>query len=104
MKKLKIVLPLKVILIILATVIYCTIFLNINHSSKYDISDTEFIGIVDKINISEEKTTIALKAKEKLLVNCYDVLNIKIGDKIKVIGNLEEPNSNSNFNLFNYKK
>lgn len=104
MKKLKIVLPLKVILIILATVIYCTIFLNINHSSKYDISDTEFIGIVDKININDEKTTITLKAKEKLLVNCYDVLDIKIGDKIKVIGNLEEPSSNSNFNLFNYKK
>ena len=101
LKKLKIILPLS---IILTTIIYCSIYLNINHESKYSISDTEFVGMVVGFDLNEKKTTVTLKGKEKLLVNYYEEINIKIGDKIKVIGELQKPNSNTNFNLFNYKK
>ena len=68
LKKLKIILPFS---FILATVIYCSIYLNIEHKSKYNISDTEFVGNIERIIMTEEKVTIYLKAKEKLLINYY---------------------------------
>ena len=43
------------------------------------------------------------KAKEKILVNIYDKVDFKIGDKVKVYGSLILPSKNRNFYTFNYK-
>ena len=101
MKRLKIILLFSIILL---TIIYRYIYININHGSKYSLDDKEFIGVVDKINIKENKMTIIIKGKEKLLVNSYNnTENIALGYKIKVVGKIVEPSNNTSFNLFNYR-
>ena len=91
----------------LFTVLFALVKTNfITSKSIYNISDTEFYGKVYKLKITEEKTTIYILGKEKLVVNYYDTLqeNISLGDKIYVVGNLKEPSNNTIPNLFNYKK
>lgn len=106
--KLKTILRFKVLFLIIITFIYCLIFLNINHSTKYNIGDNIFIGIIQEIKLDDNKLQITIKAKEMLLVNYYineeKDFNYELGDIIKVIGELSFPNNNDNFNLFNYQK
>ena len=84
------------------------IFTNIFRvDSKFDGTETSFVGVVYKIKYSSDKTILYIKEKssERLVINYFDILeNISIGDKIEVEGVLEEPNNNDVFNLFNYKK
>ena len=89
------------IIIILISLIYTKYH---QKESSYQNEDT-FIGIVNKIKISDDKIIIYLKAKETLLINYYGALtNIELGDKIKVNGTLEKPTKNTIPNLFNYQK
>ena len=103
MKKLKIILLFSIIF----TIGYLFFYINSHHESKYNTNDTEFIGIITKIN-NNDKLVLEIEGKEKLLVNYYYkdeyLFSYSLGDKIKIIGVLEEPNSNDNFNLFSYKK
>lgn len=84
------------------------IFTNIFRvDSKFDGTETSFVGVVYKIKCSSDKTILYIKEKssERLVINYFDILeNVSIGDKIEVEGVLEEPNNNDVFNLFNYKK
>lgn len=80
------------------------IFYSINNiSSKYNIDTKSITGIVTDIKKDDKKTVITIKAKENLLVYYYNDINLYLGDKVKVIGTLEELKQNTNFNLFNYK-
>ena len=74
--------------------------------SIYNGTETEITGIVYKKKQSDNKITLYIKGKEKLVVNYYteDYIDISIGDKIKVIGTLKVPSNNTIPNLFNYKK
>ena len=69
-------------------------------------NETEIQGIVYKKKISDDKITIYLKGKEKIVINYYtkEKVNISLGDKIKVKGKLKLPNNNTIPNMFNYKK
>lgn len=90
------------ILIIILTIIRLTI----KKESNYKITNTEVEGIVTKISYIDEKVSIEIKAKEKLLVTCFvkNKPNIYLGDKIKVIGEFTIPSKNKTKYLFNYKK
>lgn len=88
----------RIVLIILIGIILC----RTNIKTKFK-NETIIIGIIDKINTSEEKTQIELLSKEKILVVIYEKTNYKLGDKIRVEGKLETPSNNTFFNLFNYK-
>ena len=75
--------------------------------SKYNIKENSFIFIIDKYNIDNDKLTIYLKGKETVIGTYYfkneEKFNLKLGDQIKVIGTLKEPEINKTDNLFNYK-
>jgi len=69
-------------------------------------NETEIQGIVYKKKITDDKVTLYLKNKEKIIVNYYtkEKINISLGDEIKVIGKMKIPNNNTIPNMFNYKK
>ena len=75
-------------------------------NSIYSGKEDKIIGIVYKKKIKNDKLTLYLKCKEKIIVNYYneDNLDISIGDEIEVTGLLKIPSNNTIPNLFNYKK
>ena len=82
-----------------------TIIYKINNvNSKYDALTNEVTGIILKINSDDKKIVYTVKAKENLIIYYYGNNIYNIGDKIKITGKLEPLNSNTIFNLFNYKK
>ena len=86
--------------------IFALIYTKCNIKKSIYTNENKFIGIVYKKKITENKTTIYLKSKEKLLINYYDKLtnDLSLGDKIIVYGELKSPEKNTIFNLFNYKE
>jgi len=111
LKKLKFLLQSKYLFKILTIIILFgnIIFTNLYHyKSKYNKDENEFIGIVTKIEIKEEKLILEITEKEKLIINYKyknKILNnISYGDKILVKGKLKEPSVINIPNTFNYKK
>lgn len=95
--------------IILILVIILTIFrLQIPHQSKYDKNITKVTGIIINIKQNNNKITLTLKEKEKVLVTYYlkdnENCTYNLGDKVEATGTLKEPSINPAENLFNYKK
>ena len=78
----------------------------IGYRSVYNKEDNTFVGIITEISEKNNYYKITLKAKEKLIVNYYskDKLNLILGMKIKVVGELNKPRANTTFNTFNYQK
>ena len=76
--------------------------------SKYDINETTFIGIVYDYKLNNDKITLYIKGKERLIINYeYNDLifgNLSYGDKILVKGSIKAPSENKIPNTFNYKK
>ena len=77
--------------------------------SIYSGNETQFEGIVYKLKKTDDKITLYIKAKEKLIINYYVKdenykENINLGDKVKVMGKMKIPDNNTMPNLFNYKK
>ena len=111
MRRLKIILQSKYLFKILAiSILTIDILLTsfYKYKSKYNKEENEFIGIVTKINVKEEKLVLEIKAKEKLIIN-YKYKNkslnsISYGDKILVKGKLKEASVINIPNTFNYKK
>lgn len=112
MKKLKITLLFKIIIILsLITCIRVIYSLN-NVKSKYNLNITNIEGIIQKIKINGNKLSLEIKSKENIIVN-YKIETFeekeqieneyKIGDKVIIKGLIKTPNSNTNFNLFNYR-
>lgn len=97
MKKLKTIL-------LFSVLIYVVIITTNNiYKTKYK-NETEIIGIVNRNTIKDDFTSIELLSDERIICNYNKKINLKLGSKIKVIGKLKEPNINTNYNLFNYKK
>lgn len=103
MKKLKIILLFSILIIRIPFIL--------NIKSKYT-NETKLEGIINYYQIDGNKLTLEIIGKEKILANYYFKTeqeknyyenNIELGLKIIVTGNLKEPSSNRNFNLFNYK-
>lgn len=106
MKKLKILLPLKILFLCISITLIIVKFLTFKTKSLPN--KNEFIGEILDVKIKNEKITIKLNTDEKILINYYiknneNYSNLKIGSIIKVEGKLDYPKKNTNFNLFNYK-
>lgn len=94
-------------LLICFTVIY-TFYItnNLLYHSHYQEGRVDLIGYITDITYKEDKIDLEIKAKEKIKVSYYtnDNLNLKLGDYIKIKGELTKPYDNTIFNLFNYRK
>lgn len=111
MKRLRHILQSKHLIKIITIIIFIITLLYTNYypfKSKYTKDDKEFIGIVTKYEVKEDKITIEIKAKEKLLITYKyqdkEFNNLSYRDKIKVKGTLITPSKNTNQNTFNYQK
>lgn len=111
MKRLRHILQSKHLIKIITIIIFIITLLYTNYypfKSKYTKDDKEFIGIVTKYEVKEDKITIEIKAKEKLLITYKyqdkEFNNLSYGDKIKVKGTLITLSKNTNQNTFNYQK
>ncbi len=101
---------LKIILLFSLTIVLINTFYIVNNNiykSKYDINTNNVIGYVQDYKIKNNKLTIELKGKEKVLAIFYlkdnETIDIKYGDYLKLTGSFKVPDKNTNFNLFNYK-
>ncbi|MBP3920241.1 MAG: DNA internalization-related competence protein ComEC/Rec2 [Bacilli bacterium] len=104
MKNLRITLLYKTIIIILLLTIGITFYRIISYKSK-EVYQNEIIGIVKYIKYDNSKIEIELENKNILVTKYVNTLpNIKLGDKIKVIGKISIPQKNTIPNLFNYQK
>ena len=113
LKKLKIILlsNLWLVVLILFTTIFCYPSLNIEKNSE-EIKNYKFSGYINKLVKEENKIQFELIGDKKVLANLYIkekgdysyLNNLELGDYIEVIGILQIPSENTNFNLFNYRK
>ena len=95
--------------IVTILVILITIYrLSIPVISNYNESSTTFIGTINKIIVKNDKVTIYVKNKEIIIASYYlnqlDYSNLKLGDKVKIIGIFKLPSSNTTEYLFDYQK
>ena len=114
MKRLKIILQYDAIfyLIFFLALIYSFISIKIPRTSKYDINDKNFLVTINDIFIDGNYLSLELIGKEKLQSSYYfDTIeekeyfieNYKLGDVLKIEGELIKPSNNTIPNLFNYK-
>ena len=94
--------------IILVILVLCLTFIrnSFYNESKFNGSETSFVGIVDEIKKSDDYYKITIKSKEKIIGSYYskDFLDISLGDKITFTGTLNKPKNNTIPNTFNYRK
>ena len=94
--------------IILVILVLCLTFIrnSFYNESKFNGSETSFVGIVDEIKKSDDYYKITIKSKEKIIGSYYskEPLNISLGDKITFKGTLSKPKNNTISNTFNYRK
>ena len=110
LKKLKIILPYSLLII---SLIYTFIIISNNYyHSNFNLNTTTITGVISNIKISDNKVSITLRTKEKIIVNYYikdkEELNIlkkyQLGYKLQIQGKISIPSNNTNFYLFNYRK
>ena len=103
MKKLKTISKYNIIffIILIISFIYTSYY---EFNSKYKGNEKEIKGFVIDKYYSNEILTLIIKGKEKVIVKYYNKSNVNINDYIKINGELKLPKSNTNFNMFNYKK
>ena len=93
---------------ILVILVLCLTFIrnSFYNESKFNGSETSFVGIVDEIKKSDDYYKITIKSKEKIIGSYYskEPLNISLGDKITFKGTLSKPKNNTIPNTFNYRK
>ena len=109
LKKLKNISLFNILILLLISLIYSFLY-NVNYKSKFS-NDNVIYGYINGYNINGNKLSIELNSKEKILCNYYfktkeelENFNLKLGDYIKLYGNIDELNDNTNFNAFNYKQ
>ena len=111
MKRLKIILQsnLFLLILIIATIVIITIRILTPSKTYYMPKDNKVIGTIEKITLDNEKVTLLIKAKEKIQGTYYfksnqknKVKDLKIGDKVKVLGTITKPRTPTTKNLFDY--
>lgn len=111
MKRLKIILQsnLFLLILIIATIVIITIRILTPSKTYYTTKDNKVIGTIEKITLDNEKVTLLIKAKEKIQGTYYfksnqknKVKDLKIGDKVKVLGTITKPRTPTTKNLFDY--
>jgi small nuclear ribonucleoprotein (snRNP)-like protein len=81
--------------------IYCLIYFQIPIKKK--VGD-EFEGIIISIDEKEYYTQFVIKGDERVNCNYTGNLNLELGTKVKVSGQLKEYQDNTNIGLFNIRK
>lgn len=81
------------------------------YQSKYKETDNVIEGYIDNISVDGNKVTIMLKGKERIIVTYYfenseekQKFNLKLGNQIKITGEMSKPKPTTVFNLFNYEQ
>lgn len=91
------------------SILQLVIRLSIPKKSILKDTNHSFTGIVEEIKRKEEKTTITIKNKERVIGTYYEKENgifpkLHLGDKVRVEGEFKRPSSNTTEYLFNYQK
>lgn len=111
MKKLKIILQSKLFLLILIIIAITTTIIKtiIPPKTYYTKKENTVIGTVEKITTDDKKIILVIKAKEKIQGIYYfnsnhqnKIKDLKIGDKVKLIGKITKPKIPTTKNLFDY--
>lgn len=111
MKKLKIILQSKLFLLILIIITITTTIIKtiIPPKTYYTKKENTVIGTVEKITTDDKKIILVIKAKEKIQGIYYfnsnhqnKIKDLKIGDKVKLIGKITKPKIPTTKNLFDY--
>ena len=87
----------------LLSIIYTAYCIEKEPESVYTSSTKEISGIVTEFEKIDNGYKLTLQAKEKVIVYYYGDLSLKLGNKIKVTGELSRPSKNTVFHLFNYR-
>ncbi len=98
-----ILLPKIIIILFVLSLCYMAWHLTETPTSLYKVDVKEITGKIIKCQKSESGVTLTVQAKEKIIVNYSNDFNCQLGIKIKAKGTLKTPNSNTVFNLFNYR-
>ena len=95
-------------IILILVLIISFIRLIIPEKIKTDINETEISGILIDYKIVDDKLTLIIKGKDKIRCTYYlkeeEIINLKLGIKLKVYGKLSIPSNNTIPNTFNYKE
>ncbi len=99
--------------LVILSLLYSFVFTKLyKFESIYSSDDDTFTGIITKKDFDGNKLSFTLKSKENLVCTYYiDTLdekkylekNFKLGNKIKIEGELKKPKNNTVPNGFNYK-
>lgn len=93
----------KLNLIFLFSIIYVFIVIKFNLiTTKYN-NIVSVTGVVTNIKYSNDKTTITIKNKEKILIYTNSNISLSLGDYINVTGKFYLPGENTTKNIFNYR-
>lgn len=93
----------KLNLIFLFSIIYVFIVIKFNLiTTKYN-DIVSVTGVVTNIKYSNDKTTITIKNKEKILIYTNSNISLSLGDYINVTGKFYLPGENTTKNIFNYR-
>lgn len=93
----------KLNLIFLFSIIYVFIVIKFNLiTTKYN-DIVSVTGVVTNIKYSNNKTTITIKNKEKILIYTNSNISLSLGDYINVTGKFYLPGENTTKNIFNYR-
>lgn len=76
----------------------------IKYESKYNIEDTKIIGTITNIKSKNDRYTLTIKGKEEIIAYYNKEIDLSLGDKVLLKGNLNYPLNNTIPNTFNYKK
>lgn len=115
MKRLKLILQSKYLFVglLLITIIYSTFYFTIQRTSKLNLDDISYVGIISKIEASGDLLKLELRGKENIIGNYFFKTNeekitflneYKLGDKVNLTGSFSLPKNNTVPNLFNYKE
>ncbi|MDD4705697.1 MAG: DNA internalization-related competence protein ComEC/Rec2 [Bacilli bacterium] len=76
----------------------------IKYESKYNLNNNQIIGTVINIKKNEDRYILTIKGKEKIIAYYYGDINLSLGSKVLLNGQLYYPSNNTIPNAFNYKK
>lgn len=102
--------PFYILLFLCLTITFIRI--DVNYKSIYSSKTNHIIGTITDINIDGAKLTIKIDSKEDIIGTYYFskksekdffLNNIKLGDKLKIVGEFSRPIDNKTELLFNYK-
>lgn len=94
------------------TFLYVIIRISVPHASIYSLDDTEFTGVISKLEAKASGVRVTLDMEEDLICNKYMEENEiesfmethKLGMTVRIVGILTEPSNNTVPNAFNYKE